>query len=124
VINYSISPDENIVYCRISGELNVLHFTHYVNNLLEDKNYHLMLNAVITVSENTNMSYVDNKTWIAEFLSLFIEQRKGVAWAFVARSNITAGLVRLVMGDIDTSLIDVDFFSAEADAKKWIATLS
>lgn len=83
-----------------------------------------MLNAVITVSENTNMSYVDNKTWIAEFLSLFIEQRKGVAWAFVARSNITAGLVRLVMGDIDTSLIDVDFFSAEADAKKWIATLS
>ncbi len=124
MINYSINPDENIVYCNISGELNVLHFTNYVNNLLVDKDYHLMLNAIITVSENTNMSYADNKTWIAEFLSLFIEQREGVAWAFVARSNITAGLVRLVMGDIDTSLIDVDFFSAEADAKKWIATLS
>jgi len=121
MIDYLISEDENILYCNISGETNSLYFTNYINRLTSDTKYHMKLNAIINISENTNVSYAKDGAWIGEFFTQYLLQRENVAWAFVTPSNITMGLVRLIMERVDTSSIDVAYFNAEIEAKKWIA---
>ncbi len=121
MIDYSINEDENILYCNISGETNSLYFTNYINRLVNDAKYHMKLNAIINISENTNVSYEKDGAWIGSFFTQYLMQRENIAWAFVTPSNLTMGLVRLIMERVDTSSIDVAYFSTEAEAKNWIA---
>ncbi len=124
MIDYSINAEENIIYCNISGETTFLDFTRYMNALVADKKYHLKLNTIINIDETTAMSYSSGAASIGNFFSQYLRQRKGAAWAFVMRSNITMGLAKLIMAEVDSSPIDVEYFQTEAEAKKWFAELA
>ena len=124
MIDYSINANENIIYCNISGETTFLDFTHYINALVADEKYHLKLNTIINIHQNTEMSYSGGAASIGNFFSQYLQQRKGLAWAFVMSSNITMGLAKLIMDEVDSSPIDVAYFQTEEEAKKWFAELA
>ena len=123
MIDYSIATEEKLLYCNISGQISLLNFTAYIHKLVADEKFHPKLNTIIKVSENTKISYANEAAGIGEFFSQFVQQRKGVAWAFVIRSIITMGLTRLIVDEIDSSPINIDYFETEEEAKKWIAGL-
>jgi len=123
MIEYSINTEEKLLYCNISGEIKLVNFTDYINELVANEKFHHQLNTIINVSENTSISYASEAAGIGQFFSEFILQRKGVAWAFVMSSNTTMGLARLIVEEIDSSPINIEYFSTEAEAKKWIAEL-
>jgi hypothetical protein len=120
MINYSILAEENLLFCNISEEIKLLDLTNYINQLLNDKNFHSKLNAIINISENTKINYASEAAGIGRFFTHFLQQRKHIAWAFVMSSNTTMSLTRLVVDEIDCSSIYVDYFSTEEEAKKWI----
>lgn len=123
MIDYSIVSEENLLHCNISGNINLLNFTDYIHQLVADEKFHPKLNTIIKVSENTKISYAKEAAGIGEFFSQFVQQRKGVAWAFVIKNKITTGLTRLIIDEIDSSLININYFETEEEAKKWIAGL-
>lgn len=123
MIDYSITSEENLLHCNISGEIKLVDFTDYINKLVADEKYHPKLNTIIKISESTAISYANEAAGIGQFFSQFILQRKGVAWAFVMSSQTTMGLTRLVMEEVDASPINVGYFFTENEAKKWIAEL-
>lgn len=123
MIDYSINTKENLLHCNISGEVKLLNFTDYINQLVLDEKFHAKLNAIISVSDNTIISYANEAAGIGKFFSEFVQQRKGVAWAFVMSSNTTMGLTRLIIDEIDSSPININYFNTEGEAKKWIAEL-
>ncbi len=88
------------------------------------KKYNLKLNTIINIHESTAMSYSSGAASIGNFFSQYLRQRKGVAWAFVMRSNITMWLAKLMMAEVDSSPIDVEYFQTEAEAKKWFVELT
>ena len=123
MIDYSIASEENLLFCNISGHINLLNFTYYINQLVADEKFHPKLNTIIKVSENTKICYASEAAGIGEFFSHFVQQRKGVAWAFVITSEITTGLTRLIINEIDSSPINIEYFTTEEEAKKWITSL-
>ena len=123
MIEYSINPEENLLYCNISKDIKLLNFTDYINELVADKKFHPQLNTIINISENTSISYAKEAAGIGQFFSEFLLQRKGVAWAFVMSSNTTMGLTRLIIDEIDSSPINIGYFNTEAEAKKWISEM-
>ncbi len=123
MIDYSINSEENLLYCNIHSETKLLDFTDYINQLVADEKFHPKLNTIININENTSMSYASEAHGIGQFFSQFLQQRKGAAWAFVMSNNTTMGLARLIMDEVDSSPITVNYFSTEAEAKKWIAEL-
>ena len=124
MIEYSINPTEQLLYCYISGEVKLIDFTDYINKLVADENFHTKLNTIINIDESTKISYANDAAGVGEFFSQFLLQRKGVAWAFVMKSQITMGLARFIMEEVDTSPIKVAYFYTEEEAKKWIEGLS
>ncbi len=123
MIKYSIITQENLLHCDISGSVKLLDFSNYVNSLVLDTSYHPQLNSIIHVSETTKLNYAKEAVSIGQFFTQYLLLRKGIAWAFVMSSRTTMGLTRLVVDEIDTRDIDVNYFYSEADAKKWIAKL-
>lgn len=123
MIDYSINNEENLLYCNIYGETRLLDFTDYINQLVSDEKFNPKLNTVININENTSLSYANEAHGIGQFFSQFLQQRQGVAWAFVMSNNTTMGLVRLIMEEVDSSPITVNYFNTEVEAKKWIAEL-
>ena len=123
MIEYSINPEENLLYCNISKDIKLVSFTDYINELVADKKFHPQLNTIINISENTSISYAKEAAGIGQFFSEFLLQRKGVAWAFVMSSNTTMGLTRLIIDEIDSSPINIGYFNTEAEAKKWISEM-
>lgn len=124
MIEYSIDTAEQILYCNISEEVRLFDFTEYVKNLVADDKFNVKLNTIIKIEENTKISYANEAAGIGEFFSHFILQRKGVAWAFVMKSQITMGLARLIMDEVDTSPITVEYFFTEEEAKEWMEGLA
>jgi len=123
MIDYSINTEEQLLYCYISEEIKLVNFTDYINELVADEKFHHQLNTIINVSENTSISYANEAPGIGQFFSQFVLQRRGVAWAFVMSSNTTMGLARLIIEEIDSSPINIEYFSTEAEAKNWISEL-
>jgi len=123
MIDYSINTEEKLLYCNISGAIKLVNFTDYINELVVDEKFHHKLNTIISVSENTSISYANEAAGIGKFFSEFVQQRKGAAWAFVMSSNTTMGLTRLIIDEIDSSPININYFNTEGEAKKWIAEL-
>jgi len=123
MIDYSITSEENLLHCNISGEVKLVDFTNYINKLVADEKFHPKLNTIIKICESTALSYAKEAAGIGQFFSQFILQRKGVAWAFVMSSQTTMGLTRLVMEEVDASPINVGYFFTDGEAKKWIAEL-
>ena len=124
MIEYSIAPDDQLLYCNISGETKLLDFTDYISELVVDEKFHPKLNTIININENTKISYANEAAGIGEFFTQFVQQRKGIAWAFVMSNKITMGLAQLIVDEVDTSPINVAYFETEEEAKKWIVSLS
>lgn len=123
MIDYSIIEEEKLLYCNISGKIKLLNFTDYIDQLVMDEKFHPKLNTIIKISENTTISYANEAAGIGQFFTQFVQQRKGVAWAFVMPNETTMGLTRLIMEEVDSSPINVGYFNTEEEAKKWIAGL-
>ena len=124
MIDYVINEEENLLYCNIEGRIRLIDFTDYVSKVVVDKKFHPKINTIIKISEDTEISFANEAAGFGQFFSQHIQKRKGVAWAFVMSNNITMGLARLFMEEVDTTPIDLDYFNTEEEAKKWIASLA
>lgn len=120
MIDYSIVTEENLLYCTISGEVRTIDFQHHFVNLLQDKKFHLQLDAIIRVSENAVVSYANEAAGIGQILSQLLRKREGISWAFVTPNQTTKSIVNLIMQEVDSTPISVAYFEYEDEAKSWI----
>lgn len=123
MINYSIIPEEKLIDCCLSGNLNLLDFNTYVQRLMLDQDFTPELNAIIKICVGTTVSYNYEADKIREFISLYLQQRKGIAWAFVVPDKTTLGILHLIFDEVDSSPICVEFFYDENAAREWLDEL-
>ena len=123
MINYSILPEEKLIYCNLAGNLNLLDFNAYVQRVMLDQDFNPELNAIIKIRVGTTVSYTKEADKIREFISLYLQQRKGIAWAFVVPDKTTLGILHLMFDEIDSSPICVEYFYDETEARMWLNEL-
>ena len=123
MINYSILPEQGLMYCDVSGHLKLLDISAYVQNLMSDENYNPKLKTIIKVKEGTTLNYSREADDLRKFFLLYIQQRKGAAWAFVVPNKTTEEITNLVFDGVDLSPINVGYFDNETAARSWLSDI-
>lgn len=121
MIDYKIVSEENLINCSMSGEMNTHDFQQYAQRLLSDKSFHLGLNAIIDVHEDTVVSYAKEVEGISQVVAQILNMRTGIFWAFVTKNQTTRAIVNLMLQEVDTNNITIDYFESRDDAKAWIS---